>query len=783
MVFDEVHFGGFAQKYLTGQFFLDLHPPLARLLVTLSAWLGGFDGKFTFYGIGADYIRPGVPYILMRAFTATLGALVVPMAFVTLRGIGVSFDTASALSTMIIFENGLVTQSRLILLDSYLVFFTVLTALFWVLFKHMAPAPFSSGWKAALLGLGASMALAASCKWVGLFLVGGVGIHTVAELWHMLGDTRIPLKRIGRHFSSRSVGLIALPLALYTLTFYPHFALQRNFNTGATGMSLEYQQTLAGGQTPPCPRDLHFGAFVRIRQWRPTGPFIHSHAHVYPAGSKQQQVTGYHHRDGNNVWMVRRPFIVNATYIDPTIVDEHAELVPLRHGDMIRLEHIGTGRFLHSHVVEPPMASKEHHQEVSCYGHNPSRFSDLNDNWYIQLTDAKGNPLQVAEDQERPIVTAMTRFRLVHSLTACSLTTAGKSLPDWAYKQNEITCSREARKTLALWAVEHNDHPLLRNKEDLPTVSYKPLGFLGKFLELNKRMWQTNAGLSADHPFASRPGSWPLLTRGLGFWNGNHIPDTEKLQKLKEDAKNGVLQQKVKQIQPKKLVEVGEDGEIQETAEDQQELDAAPMTAEQAIEAALTEQDRLEHAQLAQDSAKFRGCQIYLIGNPPLWWASTGALVLFALTLFVYRFAVRRSLTGLQAFIESTPLGSSLTIHKPGGFFFLQWLFHFLPFFGMQRQLFLHHYLPALYFALMLLGLCIDTALCRVRTPIVRHAILFAMTAVVVITFLRFSPLSYGFAMNKSQCERLKWLPRWDFDCSSLPEPIGNVITTPAAEL
>jgi dolichyl-phosphate-mannose-protein mannosyltransferase len=31
---------------------MDVHPPLAKLLVTLSAWLGRFDGQFTFKDIG-----------------------------------------------------------------------------------------------------------------------------------------------------------------------------------------------------------------------------------------------------------------------------------------------------------------------------------------------------------------------------------------------------------------------------------------------------------------------------------------------------------------------------------------------------------------------------------------------------------------------------------------------------------------------------------------------------------------------------------------------------------
>jgi dolichyl-phosphate-mannose-protein mannosyltransferase len=136
VIFDEVHFGGFAQKYLKREFFQDLHPPLARLLVTLSAWVGRFDAKFSFYNIGADYIKAGVPYVTMRAFTAVSGAVVPAIAFVTIRAMNLSFFTSLAVATMLIFDNGFATQSRLILLDSYLVLFTTLVAFFWVLFQR-----------------------------------------------------------------------------------------------------------------------------------------------------------------------------------------------------------------------------------------------------------------------------------------------------------------------------------------------------------------------------------------------------------------------------------------------------------------------------------------------------------------------------------------------------------------------------------------------------------------------------------------------------------------------
>ena len=53
-------FGGFASKYIKGRFFMDVHPPLAKMLIALCGWLAGFNGDFDFKDIGKDYLAPGV---------------------------------------------------------------------------------------------------------------------------------------------------------------------------------------------------------------------------------------------------------------------------------------------------------------------------------------------------------------------------------------------------------------------------------------------------------------------------------------------------------------------------------------------------------------------------------------------------------------------------------------------------------------------------------------------------------------------------------------------------
>lgn len=89
-------------------------------------------------------------------------------------------------------ENGLLTNNRLILLDSPLVTATAFTALAWVCFTNLqeqGPAKaFTPAWWFWLASSGICLGATVSIKWVGLFTIAWVGSLTVLQLWVLLGD-------------------------------------------------------------------------------------------------------------------------------------------------------------------------------------------------------------------------------------------------------------------------------------------------------------------------------------------------------------------------------------------------------------------------------------------------------------------------------------------------------------------------------------------------------------------------------------------------------------------
>lgn len=701
VVFDEVHFGGFATKYIKGRFFMDVHPPLAKLLITLAGWLAGFDGEFDFKDIGKDYLEPGVPYVAMRLLPAIMGVLSVPTMFLTLKAAGCKTFTAAMGAALILFENGLVTQSRLILLDSPLVTLTALTALSWTSFvnqNELGPRnAFTPSWWFWLAATGLSLGATVSVKWVGLFTIAWVGSLTVLQLWILLGDTRNCTPRIWfKHFFARVFCLIVIPIAFYMALFAIHFLCLVNPGDGDGFMSSEFQATLNTKSMADVPADVAFGSRVSLRHHNTQGGYLHSHQHMYPGGSKQQQITLYPHKDENNVWLLENQTQPIDWATDPTgntsfpgpMAWDTFEPENVVDGSLIRLYHLTSHRRLHSHDVRPPVTEADWQNEVSAYGYEGFE-GDANDLFRVEIIKSMSDG-KAAKERLRTI---QTKFKLVHVMTGCVLFSHKVKLPDWGFEQQEVTCARGGTLPNSVWYVESNAHPT--QPENAEKVNYRNPGFFGKFWELQKVMWTTNAGLVESHAWDSRPPSWPVLRRGINFWG--------------------------------------------------------------------------------KDSR-----QIYLIGNPVVWYLSTAAVAAYLLfkALAVVRW--QRS-CGDYANAEFRRFDYEV------GMSILGWAFHYFPFFLMQRQLFLHHYFPALWFAVMVFCQSWDFVMFRFRRfgdgrisvqglrNIPAIGMVFGTLVLVasIVVFAAYAPLAYGNQWTKKDCQRVKLMDTWDWDCNTFPDTVS----------
>ncbi|KAK3996306.1 Dolichyl-phosphate-mannose-protein mannosyltransferase-domain-containing protein [Cladorrhinum sp. PSN332] len=709
VVFDEVHFGGFASKYIKGKFFMDVHPPLAKLMITLFGYLAGYDGDFDFKDIGKDYLEPGVPYVAMRLFPAICGILLAPTMFLTLKAAGCRTFTAALGAGLIIFENGLLTQARLILLDSPLMIGTAFTALAFTSFtnqQELGPSrAFTPSWWFWLAMTGLGLGITVSIKWVGLFTIAWVGSLTLIQLWVMLGDYKnVSVRLFSKHFLARVFCLIVIPLTFYMAMFGIHFLCLTNPGDGDGFMSSEFQSTLNSKGMQDVAADVLMGSRVSIRHVNTQGGYLHSHPLMYPTGSKQQQITLYPHKDDNNLWVLEnqtQPLGVDGQPINGTNAWNNIPDSPyIENGAIIRLYHTPTHRRLHSHDVRPPVTEAEWQNEVSAYGYE-GFDGDANDFFRVEIVK-KQSKSGVAQKRVRTID---TKFRLVHVMTGCVLFSHKVKLPDWASEQQEVTCARGGTLPNSVWYIEYNEHAKLG--PDAEKVNYANPGFFGKFWELQKVMWKTNAGLVESHAWDSRPESWPILRRGINFWGKQHR-------------------------------------------------------------------------------------QIYLIGNPLVWWSATAAVVIYALFKGLAVLRWQRSFNDYASPVFKRfdyEIGTSV----------LGWALHYFPFYIMQRQLFLHHYFPALYFSIIAFCQVYDFVVARIsllglkQHPLVGKAGALTFLVLSAVVFYLYSPLAYGNTWTKPECKRVKLFNTWDWDCntfldtyeaySSLPSTSVAAVQTSAASV
>ena len=272
-----------------------------------------------------------------------------------------------------------------------------------------------------------------------------------------------------------------------------------------------------------------------------TKNFLHSHVDRYPlryaddrVSSQGQQVTGYPHKDLNNIWVIEP---VDATLYPGlpeyklTEEEEERDVRYVRKGDLVRLKHVATDTYLLTHDVASPLTTTN--MEITTVSEDESQKKYANTVWKLDTISGKvGSKLMSKKDCMK---VKSDKFNV-------SLFTSKKSvLPEWGFKQLEINGEKKSKDNGIQWFIEEVTHERIVNGIKANSIFFKfnffiikgteigqeavkdktpeyTLSFLQKFFELQGMMIAHNAGLTKPHPYSSGAITWPFVLRGISFW-------------------------------------------------------------------------------------------------------------------------------------------------------------------------------------------------------------------------------------------------------------------------
>ncbi len=237
-VFDEVHFGKFISGYFTGEYFFDIHPPLGKLLISAVGYVNGFQPGFSFAEIGQKF--PDNAYLWLRLLPTIAGILLPLVIFYLALEVGLSRLAAFAVGALAVLENSLLTQSRFILLDSFLLLFGFSSLFFYLKYRRINRT-------SLLILTGIFGALAASVKWTGAAFL---AIPIIMEALRVLRSKEQIWVNL---LLVKKFNLLVLPLAIYFAIFAIHLGLLNKSGPGDAFMTIAFQKSLKGNQNQAHP--------------------------------------------------------------------------------------------------------------------------------------------------------------------------------------------------------------------------------------------------------------------------------------------------------------------------------------------------------------------------------------------------------------------------------------------------------------------------------------------------------------------------------------------------
>lgn len=143
----------------------------------------------------------------------------------------------------------------------------------------------------------------------------------------------------------------------------------------------------------------------------------------------------------------------------------------------------------------------------------------------------------------------------------------------------------------------------------------------------------------------------------------------------------------------------------------------------------------------------------FLLGNPIVYWGSTASLGAIGLLVLWYLIRWQRGYAELsQSDIDF--------IHYSGIYPVIGWFLHYLPFVAMARVTYVHHYYPALYFAILSTGFFVDWTTQKLGRN-VRWGVYSVLYVTIIGLFVLFKDIVFGMEGKNQQWSYLKWFDSW----------------------
>ncbi|XP_011506531.1 PREDICTED: protein O-mannosyltransferase 1 [Ceratosolen solmsi marchali] len=425
--------------------------------------------------------------------------------------------------------------------------------------------------------------------------------------------------------------------------------------------------------------------------------------------------------------------------------------IEVTHGSQITLRHThGRACWLHSHDHVYPLRytdgrGSSHQQQVTCYS-----FKDVNNWWIVKKPEM--NDLVVTRPSE-PIKHGDI-IQLVHGITSRALNSHDVAAPMTPQSQ-EVSCYIDYNVSMPaqnLWKLEiaNRDqfgnvwHAIQSQVRLIHINSEYALKFSGRQLP--------DWGFNQHEIVADR-----LIDQSDSIWNvEEHRYTKSEDQKQRErellnaemiPLKATILSfwEKFIELQTKMLF-------------NSQEVQNTHMYSSSPLDWPITTRG------IAYWVSTKSNAQVHLLGNVIIWYSGTIALLFYSSLLIFYLMRRQR----MYHDILEDEWSRFITV---GEIFLIGYLLHFLPFFFVERTLFLHHYLPAFVFKVLLTAATIDHIYnvisfhCNFKIILIGYKLcIISWITLIVFVFCKFSALSYGITpLSAKEILKLRWNEEWDF--------------------